>query len=112
MSIAYHLVSKVDWERSDPESNYAPAAFVQEGFIHCTDDPDEMAKIANLFYRHDPPPHLYLYIEKDRVAAPLRYDDAGRKYPHIYGSLNRDAIVAVREARRDGEGFFLPPKGI
>ncbi|MGB8647146.1 MAG: DUF952 domain-containing protein [Anaerolineae bacterium] len=109
MTITYHLVSQVYFDSLDAKTDYLPAPFVQDGFIHCTDDPQEMARIANLFYRSEQPPHLYLYIDKDRVRAPIRYDDAEQRYPHIYGPLNRDAIVAIREAARDGEGRFLAP---
>lgn len=54
--------------------------------------------------------HLYLYIDKARVHAPIRYDDAQARYPHIYGTLNRDAIVATQPARRQADGSFLPPE--
>src|SRR5919205_1066757 len=90
--------------------DYVPPRFAQEGFIHCTDDAEEMGRVANRLYRSEPPPHLYLYIDKDKVHAPIRYDDTARKYPHIYGPLNRDAIIDIREARRDGNGNFLPPE--
>jgi uncharacterized protein (DUF952 family) len=69
-----------------------------------------MARVANTFYKDEPPPHLYLRIDKLRVRAPVRYDDTERKYPHIYGALNRDAIAAMRAARRDEDGNFLPPE--
>jgi uncharacterized protein (DUF952 family) len=110
MNLTYHLVSKDYFDSLDASREYVPAAFAQDGFIHCTDAPDEMARVANLFYRSEPPPHLYLEIDKDRVRAPVRYDDAENKYPQLYGPLNRDAIVKVREAERDGEGNFLPPR--
>ncbi len=109
MNVTYHLVPKAYFDSLDASADYLPAPFAQDGFIHCTNDPQEMARIANLFYRAEPPPHLYLYIDKDRVRSPIRYDDAERKYPHIYGPLNRDAIVAAREAPRDEQGSFLPP---
>ncbi len=109
MNITYHLVPKAYFDSLDSTADYFPAAFRQDGFIHCTDSPEEMARVANLFYRSEPPPHLYLYIDRERVRAPVRYYDAESKYPHIYGGLNRDAIVAVRPAGRDAEGNFLPP---
>ncbi len=108
MQITFHLVPKSYFDLQNPNADYLPAAYLQDGFIHCTDAPEEMARVANLFYGTDAP-HLYLYIDKDRVKSPVRYDDEETKYPHIYGPLNRDAIVAVREAGRDGEGNFLPP---
>jgi uncharacterized protein (DUF952 family) len=112
MALTFHLVSTKYFDSLDPKSDYLPEAFEQDGFIHCTDAPEEMARVANLFYKSEPPPHLYLYVDKDRLRSPWRYEnaDAARKYPHIYGALNRDAIIAVRAAPRDAEGNFLPPE--
>ncbi len=109
MDITFHLVGRDYYLSTQPDEDYTPAAFARDGFIHCTDDPADMARVANEFYRAEPPPHVYLYIDKARVQAPLRYDDAEHRFPHIYGTLNRDAIVAVRDARRDAENKFLPP---
>jgi uncharacterized protein (DUF952 family) len=105
----YHLVTKEYFNSLDPYQDYVPAAFARDGFIHCTDGGEEMARVANLFYRAEPSPYLYLCIDKQRVLAPIRYDDDSRKYPHIYGSLNRDAIVKVIHASRDIDGNFLAP---
>lgn len=109
-SITYHLVAQSLWESLDPNLEYLPGNFVDDGFIHCTDGEEEMARAANMFYQSNPGPHLYLYIDKLRVRAPIRYDDPERHYPHIYGALNRDAIIAIRPAPREGDGTFLPPE--
>lgn len=108
--ITYHLVPQAYIDALDPRADYTPRDFAREGFIHCTDSADEMARVANAFYKPNPEPHYYLYIDKTRVRAPIRYDDATRLYPHIYGALNRDAFVAVRPARRAADGTFLPPE--
>ncbi len=109
-SIAYHLVAQSFWKSLDARADYVPRDFARDGFIHCTDGAEEMARVANAFYRSDPDPQLYLYIDKARVRAPIRYDDAERRYPHIYGALNRDAIVAIHSARRNADGTYLPPE--
>jgi uncharacterized protein (DUF952 family) len=109
MDITFHLVAQSYFDALDPALDYAPADFAQEGFIHCTDSPAEMERIANAFYRARPDAHYYLVIDKARVRASIRYDDDARRYPHIYGALNRDAIVAVRAASRQSDGTFLAP---
>lgn len=110
MDLAFHLVAKSYFDSQDPQSGYTPADYARDGFIHCTDAPAEMAQVANRFYRAVQGPHYYLYIDKARVRAPIRYEDPGRLYPHIYGALNRDAILAVRPARRLDDGTFLAPE--
>ena len=112
MDLTFHLVPQSLFDALGADDDYAPRDFEREGFIHCTDAPEEMARVANAFYRSNSEPHYYLYIDKTRVRAPVRYDDAERRYPHIYGTLNRDAIVAIRPARRAADGAFLPPEAL
>ncbi len=110
MNITFHLVSQNYFDALDPCADYTPLDFARGGFIHCTDGADEMKQVANALYKSNPEPQYYLYIDKTRVRAPIRYDDAAQKYPHIYGALNRDAMVAIRPARREADGSFLPPE--
>jgi uncharacterized protein (DUF952 family) len=108
--IIYHLVP-IDYLNSlDAESDYFPKPFAQEGFIHTTEKPEDMASVANQFYKQEAGPHVYLYIEASKVKPEIRYQDPERKFPHIYGGLNRDAIIAIKPALRDSEGNFLPPE--
>ena len=110
MELTFHLVPKNYFDSLDPRRDYMPRDFAREGFIHCTDGAEEMARTANRYYRANAESHYYLYIDKARVRPPIRYDDPGKIYPHIYGALNRDAIVAVRDVRRGSDGTFLAPE--
>jgi uncharacterized protein (DUF952 family) len=107
MATTYHLVPRPYFEAQDPADDYRPESFEQEGFIHTTDGTDELILTANRHCRTDPRPYLVLEIDLARVAAPVRYEDPRRIYPHIYGPLNRDAIVEVRPMRRQPDGTFL-----
>lgn len=109
MNITYHGTPRGYFERLDPSQPYLPAAFAEDGFIHCTDGREAVSIIMTVNYRHDPQPYLFLCIDKDRVTAPIRYEDPAGIYPHIYGPLNRDAIVAVLPAARAADGTFLMP---
>ena len=110
MDLTFHLVPKEYFDALDLHTDYVPRDFARDGFIHCTDGAEEMAHTANRYYKANAEPHYYLYIDKVRVCALIRYDDAARLYPHIYGALNRDAIVTVRVARRTADGTFLAPE--
>ncbi len=112
MDITFHLVPQDYFDSLDERVDYLPRDLAREGFIHCTDGADEMARTANRYYKANPEPHFYLYIDKTRVRAPIRYDDGAEIYPHIYGALNRDAIVAVHLAWRTADGTFLPPEAL
>jgi uncharacterized protein (DUF952 family) len=50
-----------------------------------------------------------LEIAMAHVRAPIMIEDPGGRYPHIYGPLNREAIVAVHAAERDEDGSFRSP---
>ena len=108
-TVTYHLVPTALWQASDPTTDYTPEPFAQDGFIHTTHDPVELAAVGNCSYRAHPRPYLVLHIALARVRAPVRIEDAGGRFPHIYGPLNRDAIVAVTEAARDAHGAFRSP---
>lgn len=106
-----HLIPATRWAawRADPDpaARYAPAGFEAEGFVHCTDGDDEMLAVANRFYAGDPGAFVVLDLDLGLVDAPWRYDDPGSPYPHVYGPLRRDAVLAVRPVLRDGEGRFV-----
>lgn len=103
--LTYHLAPREEFDRDAAE--YLPAAYAREGFIHTTRDLALVVAVGNRYYRADPRPYLLLTIALDRATAPWRYAAAGEDYPHLYGPLNRAAIVAVRAAPRVADGTFL-----
>ena len=107
--ITLHIVPLDYFDAQDTTQDYVPADFAREGFIHCTTGAANMAVTANRHYRSDPRPFYVLYIETDRLAAPFRYDAEPHIYPHIYGALNRDAIIGQGRMPRDPDGGFGTP---
>jgi uncharacterized protein (DUF952 family) len=105
----YHLLPRAEWEAADPDHDYLPRAFAQDGFVHCTDGAAEVAATANRYYR-EVPDLLVLTIDRARLAAPVRYEDPRQIYPHVYGPIERAAIVTVQPMRRDPSGDWLPPE--
>ena len=114
--IILHLTSAADFDR-EPGSPYVPPAFEKDGFIHCTREPEVMLQVANQFYREAPGDMIVLVIDPARVQAEVKYeppahpqpdeDKSGPLFPHIYGPLNRDAIVGLRRAWRAADGTYL-----
>ena len=74
-----------------------PEAFAAEGFIHCCTDQQIQTVIRNHFPGHSG--LLLLRIDLEAVRAEIRYEPGtgGEHYPHIYGPLNRDAVVATEQ---------------
>ena len=107
----FHIVAAEYYRDCDREAPYLPAAFETDGFIHCTDGATNVAEVANRYYRDDRRMYIVLVIDKARVRPRVAYEDPERIYPHIYGALNRDAIVDVRPVLRAADGSFLPLDG-
>jgi uncharacterized protein (DUF952 family) len=104
--LTYHQVPSDEFDPNAPE--YTPADYAADGFIHTTRPPERVAEVATKHRGSDPRPFLLLTIDLDKISAPWRYDAAGEDYPHIYGPLNRDAVVDVRPFPRAADGTFQP----
>ncbi len=106
--LTYHLVPTAEWEAVPPDAPYLPTAFPQDGFIHTSHTADEVAAAGNRYYQGDPRPYSALVIDLRRLTSPWRYDGDAR-FPHIYGPLSADAVIAAPPAPRAPDGTFLPP---
>jgi uncharacterized protein (DUF952 family) len=109
MNITYHGTPKSYWQSLDPKKPYVPADYGKDGFIHTTDGAEAISMTLTRFYKSNLEPFVLLHIDKDAVTSPIRYDDPAEIFPHIYGPLNRDAILAVEDIRRSGDGTFCKP---
>ncbi len=109
-SVIYHLVPREYWAASPPDRPYLPADYARDGFIHCTCGEKQIVLVANRYYRNDPRVWLMLTIDEDRVSSEIKYEPGadGMLYPHIYGALNRDAVIEVQVMPRDPDGTFEP----
>jgi regulator of RNase E activity RraA len=107
MPLTHHLAAADAWSAANPEEPYSPASLAEEGFVHCTDGAGAMAETANRHYADDPRRFVILTLDLDAVGSPWRYDDPGSPYPHVYGPIERRAVVAVDEPIRDRDGRFL-----
>jgi uncharacterized protein (DUF952 family) len=83
-----------------------------QGFIHCS-LPRQVVKVANVLFPGQKGLVL-LCIETDKVQSEIRYEgiEGGEMYPHIYGSLNVDALVKTLDFKPHRDGGFMLPKAI
>jgi uncharacterized protein (DUF952 family) len=96
----YHLAYADDWERARAAGEYRISTrgrmLEDEGFIHCSTGA-QVAPVARSYYAGETGLVL-LTIDTDRLRAEVRMENppgAGEAYPHIYGPLNADAVVAA-----------------
>ena len=108
MRATYHLTPAEWWAAADSTEPLGAPSLAAEGFIHCTDGAAAIVATANRHYREDPRAFVILTVDLDRVASRWSIEDPGQIYPHVFGPINRDAIVAVVPAPCDQDGEFLP----
>jgi uncharacterized protein (DUF952 family) len=107
--LAYHGTPRQYFRDLDPANPYVPADYAKDGFIHTTEGREAVSIVLTTFYKASREPWVVLFIDQDRVTSPIRYDDPAEVFPHIYGPLNRDAILAVEDIGRAPDGTFLKP---
>lgn len=109
----FHITTEADWARAQAEGAYSVSTrgltLAQVGFVHCAFEA-QVARVANAFFR-GVAKLIVLRIAIDRLNPEVRYEnlEGGHElFPHVYGPLNLDAVVAIRPLppRRDGTFRF------
>ena len=98
----FHLTTAEEWTSAKDAGIYTVSTrgvtLGQEGYIHCSFR-DQVDGVRQRSYS-DLDDVLLLVIETDQLASPWKPEQlpgADATYPHIYGPLNLDAVVEVRE---------------
>ncbi|MFE7412821.1 DUF952 domain-containing protein [Streptomyces laurentii] len=99
-----HLVLLDDWS-ADPDRPYAPPSLADEGFTHCSPDEPMILANADRYFRDAPGALLVLVLDEARLRSEVRWEESrGVLFPHVHGPVDRDAVTAVLEVRRDADG--------
>lgn len=111
MATIYHIASHEAWQQAQAAGAYRADTLSSEGFIHLSTGAQVLGT-ANRFYRAQSGLVL-IAVDTDRLVAELRYEESepGQFFPHLYGLLNLDAVLAAYPfpPRPDGS-FALPPE--
>jgi uncharacterized protein (DUF952 family) len=124
----FHLTPATYYQHQPQDQPYHPAAFAQEGFIHCTAGVEKLIQVANYYFANLTDDLLVLEIDPAQLTAPLIFEppilapsgpaDRKREYaaepevlfPHVYGPLNRQAIIRCFALQRDSTGQWQMPQ--
>jgi uncharacterized protein (DUF952 family) len=113
----YHIATRADWEQARRDGEYTTSTIgrtlAEEGFIHASQS-SQVADVANRYYRGIRDELVVLVIDPGRVRAEIRYEHVpgtgADPFPHIYGPLNADAVLAARPFSPATDGTFsFPP---
>lgn len=94
----YHITTRQSWEAAQHCGAYRAASLETEGFIHCSFG-RQVAHTARRYFAGQVGLVL-LHIDETCLEAELRVEaGAGTQdlFPHLYGPLNLDAVVKVKE---------------
>ncbi|MER5394061.1 cupin domain-containing protein [Saccharopolyspora sp. NPDC002686] len=102
---------------ADRSSPIRAASLHTEGFVHCSPDSRTALAVANTLFRPATEPMIALELDPTKLSAPVRWEAANpsppdgvpadQLFPHVYGPLERGAVIGVRYARRDVAGDFV-----
>jgi uncharacterized protein (DUF952 family) len=98
--LIYHIVLPDAWKEYDGQPEYSAASLETEGFIHCS-FAGQLDAVLDRYYR-DAGDVLILTIDTEKLTSKLVNEPSTNNeiYPHIYGKINRDAIVAVETRQK------------
>jgi len=110
MPMIFHICSRKLWNYAIMREQFITESLDTEGFIHASKK-QQLLTVANRVYQGQDN-LIVLVIDPKNLISELRYEALSTKdaYPHIYGSLNLEAVVEVVDFPSKKDGSFDLPK--
>jgi len=105
----YHITMPEIYEPMKEAGEYKIPTMEWEGFIHCLKR-NQLLKVANGNYR-DAKKIILLCIDETKVTSKVVEEDLygmGETFVHVYGPINKEAVIRAVEWKPGKEGFTLP----
>lgn len=102
-----HITTHDAWKKALQTGEYEHETLKIEGFIHCS-KPSQILWVANQFYRGRRD-LILLEILVDKVKNEMKWEnsESGKDaFPHIYGTLNTDAVIRTHPFPPNADGNF------
>jgi uncharacterized protein (DUF952 family) len=103
----YHLVQPEWWEAFANKDYYESETLSEEKFIHLSTFEQINGTLSNYFKGLN---RLFLlHIDASKLTSNLVFEDlfeTGIAFPHLYGRLNKDAVVEVQELLSNEDGVL------
>ena len=117
----FHITSRAEWEDTQHREAYRAETLESEGFIHCSTI-HQVLSVADALFRGRQDLVLLL-IDSSKVREPIVYEagasvggtsvgETSERYPHLYGPLNREAVLSVYDLLSDAHGRFALPQEV
>ena len=103
-----HCMKKSIWEERKNKEYWGQRNLDTEGFLHCSTI-GYFWRIVWLF-EEEQDEFVIVCIDEEKLESEVRYEDGdncGRAYPHIYGLVNKSAVVDTLSFLRDESGKYV-----
>ena len=117
MPTVMHLMPLSNWVALGPDEPVSNPSLAAEGFIHCTDEAAVLLQVANAFYASLPGDFIALYIDTTLLTSDCIWESPASingsaeafapLFPHVYGPIDRVAVVAIAGLVRESDGRFV-----
>jgi uncharacterized protein (DUF952 family) len=122
-TIVYHVTRRAAWDTAQVQGEYRTSSLDTDGFIHCS-NAAQILRVANAYFR-GARDLVLLHIDPAKLGAnaPLRWEPPSHpastpevdhmataseeRFPHIYGPLPLEAIIAVTDLTPEPDGTFI-----
>jgi uncharacterized protein (DUF952 family) len=115
-----HITTQKEWDNAIQNGEYTAPSLVSEGFIHCS-TLKQAADTANIFFKGQYG-LILLCIDELKLKSECRFEaptggghhdpGVGKLFPHIYGPINKDAVIKTVAFNPGDNGLFKLPKDL
>lgn len=97
--MSLHVCTEREWKNCEHLSEYVPAQFANENFVHCC-LPRQLAGVLDRYFKGQSDLWI-LTIDNDLLTSPVKFEIGpnGDEFPHVYGPINKGAIVKMEKLR-------------
>jgi len=95
----FHLCTLKSWQAQEESDIYKHNSLDTEGFIHASKQ-SQVAGVLNRYF-DGVAEIVQLEIDVKQLKSLLKYEMAtiGEEFPHIFGPINKSAIINVKQIR-------------
>lgn len=102
----FHIATAADWRRTLESGTYTTSTvgvtLEEEGFIHASRR-EQVQGVFDRYYRSLREDLVLLTVDTTRLESEVRVEPVGDDtYPHVYGPINRRAVIDVAPLSRTG----------
>ena len=106
-----HVTTPEAWRRDAETPFYEAESLASEGFIHNCHPGQLRGVLGRHFAGHRA--LVLLVIDPAQLTSEVREEEAvGETFPHVYGPIERAAVVSVLPIEADSTGSFTLPEDI